>query len=116
MREPVRDKGRLEHMVDAIDNVNEYMQDVSYDVLRGDKMRYHAVVHNIQVVGEAAYKLTKEFCESHPEVPWRHIVSMRHILVHDYYNIDLQEVWNIVANDLSPLRNQLVDCLHDMED
>ena len=107
MREPIRDKGRLEHMLEAIGNVDEFTQGISFEELVGNKMLRHAVAHNIQVVGEAAYKLTKEFCAAHPEVQWRDIVGLRHVLVHDYYKIDFPELWIIIQEELPPLRNQI---------
>jgi len=94
-------------MLMAIDNVNEFMQDATLERLHNDKMLFHAVVYNIQIVGEAAYGLTKEFCKANPEVPWKDIVSMRHVLVHGYYTVRVQGVWNIVKNDLPLLRKQI---------
>lgn len=67
MREPIRDKGRLEHMLEAIDNVHEFTKDITFEGLAGNKMLRHAVTHNIQIIGEAAYKLTSEFCASHTD-------------------------------------------------
>lgn len=107
MREAIRDKGRLEHMLDAMDNVKEFTEGITYEELVSNKILCHAVVHNIQVFGEAAYKLTKEFCAAHPEVPWRHIIDLRHVLVHDYYRIDFSEVWKVVKDDLPSLREQI---------
>lgn len=115
MREPIRDKGRLEHILEAIGNVNEFTKGVSYDDLENNKMLTHAVVHNIQVIGEASYKLTKEFCKSHPEVEWADIIGLRHVLVHDYYNIRIKEVWNIIQQDLPPLQKHIEDYLAEME-
>jgi len=112
MREPIRDKGRLEHMLEAMDNVNEFTKGVTYEELVGNKILCHAVVHNIQIVGEAAYKLTKEFCAAHPEVLWKDIIGLRHVLVHDYYRIDLPELWIIIHEELPPLRKQIVEMIN----
>ena len=108
MREPIRDKGRLEHILEAIDNVNEFSQGVNYEELINNKMLCHAIVHNIQVIGEASYKLTKEFCCAHPDVEWKDIIALRHVLVHDYYRIDMSELWTIIHDELPPLRVQIV--------
>ena len=111
MREAIRDKNRLEHIIEAIDNVNEFTQGLAFDDLVGNKMLCHAVVHNIQVIGEAAYKLTKEFCEAHPDVDWKDIIGLRHVLVHDYYRIDFSELWAIIHDELPHLRIQIEDYL-----
>ena len=107
MREPVRDKSRLQHMLEAMENVNEFTQGVTYEELVCNKILCHAVVHNIQIVGEAAYKLTKDFCGAHPEVQWKDIIGLRHVLGHDYYRIDFHELWTIIHEELPPLRKQI---------
>jgi uncharacterized protein with HEPN domain len=58
----------------------------------------------LAIIGEAAYKLTKEFIESHPEVPWRTIINMRHVIVHGYYQIEPQILWETINNDLVDLK------------
>lgn len=115
MREPIRDKGRLQHMMEAIDNVDEFTKGIAYEDMLKNKMLAHAIVHNVQVVGEAAYKLTKEFCAAHPDVSWKDIIGLRHILVHDYYRIDFEELWYIAKNELPPLRKQIETYLNEIE-
>ena len=67
----------------------------------------HAVAYNIQIVGEAVYKLTKEFKTAHQETPWALIEKMRHILVHDYYQVNMQIMWDVITNDLPALKVQV---------
>jgi uncharacterized protein with HEPN domain len=62
-----------------------------------------ALTHLIQVIGEAAQQVSKEFQDLHPQVPWREIIGMRHRLVHDYLNVDEDVVWEVVQNDLPQL-------------
>ncbi len=108
MREPVKDKERLEHILLAINNVFEYSSGLTLEDLETNKVVYHAIVKNIEIIGEAAYMLTKEFCSKHPDTPWTGVVGMRHVLVHDYYKINKKEVWKVVKEDLLPLREQIV--------
>ena len=70
MREPVRDKGRLEHMLDAIDRVLNFMEDKSFDDLSKDKIEYYGLVKCIEIVGEAAYKLSLDFKQANASTPW----------------------------------------------
>ena len=107
MREPVRDKGRLEHILDAIGNVEQFTDGYDYDSLLADKLHLHATVHNIQIIGEAVYKLSLEFKESHPDTPWAMIEKMRHILVHDYYQISFEILWDIIKKDIPALKNKI---------
>ena len=115
MREPVRDKGRLEHMMTAIDNVFEYTKDVSFNDLGKDKILCHAVIYNIQIIGEAAYKLTKEFRDNHSEVEWRDIIAMRHILVHDYYEVNMNILWNVISEELPEFKKQIEALVSEMD-
>ena len=115
MREPIRDKGRLEHILTAIDDATVFANQVTYEELKHDKLHTFALVHSIQIIGEAAYKLTSEFRESHPEVAWNDIIGMRHILVHDYYNIDSSLLWNVVQEELPVLRAHIASYLEEMQ-
>ena len=107
MREPVRDSARLEHMVDAISRIFDFVDGKTKDEIQNDSILYYAVVKNIEIIGEAAYMLTPEFKDAHPATPWRIIVGMRHFLVHGYSEVDSEEVWNVVDKDLKPLKEQL---------
>lgn len=71
MREQRRDKERLEHILAAMERVNRYIADKTYQNLVDDDMMYYAVVKNIEIIGEAANMLTAEFQEAHPNTPWK---------------------------------------------
>lgn len=115
MREPIRDRGRLEHMQAAIDRVMNYMEGKSLDDLGEGSIAYYGIVKNIEIIGEAAYKLSQQFRELHPATPWAVIVKMRHVLVHDYYQISVREVWKVIQEDLGPLRQQIAQLIKDTD-
>jgi uncharacterized protein with HEPN domain len=114
MREAVRDKGRIEHMLAAIANVEEFTNGVSAEEFVNSKVLFFAVVKNIEIVGEATYILTKEFRESHQSIPWLVIEKMRHVLVHGYYTVSPEKVWKTVQEDLPVLKEQLANLLAEM--
>ena len=107
MREPVRDRRRLEHIIDAIDRVLESAKTMEFDDLCKDVLRYYGIVKCIEIIGEASYRLTNRFRDAHPETPLLYIIKMRHILVHDYYQIGAEDVWDVIQGDLAPLREQI---------
>jgi len=107
MREKIRDKGRLAHILDAIEKVLEFTKNVTFEEYRTNTMLRYAVVKCVEIVGEASYMLTKEFQKQHPEIEWRDIISMRHILVHGYYQTDDSVVWDTVKNYLPQLQEQI---------
>ena len=114
MREAARDLDRLLHIKEAIGRVQTYMQDKSFDDLSEDSMLFFAVVKNIEIVGEAAYKLTHEFCEAHPATPWQDIIDMRHVLVHGYYTTSRGYIWATVQSDLPVLLAQVTDYIAEL--
>ena len=115
MREQVRDRGRLEHILQAIDKVFEFTKDVKREDFKKDSILYFAIVKNIEIIGEASYMLSLDFKEAHPDTNWKVIVAMRHFLVHGYYQVDPEEVWNVIEQDLLPLKEQVEKYLAEME-
>lgn len=107
MRDKLNDSSRIRHMIEAIQNVNEFLHGVEESEFYQNKLLFFAVVKNIEIIGEAAYMLTPDFKDSHRETPWREIVGMRHVLVHGYYQIAADEVYYIYVNDLPDLLTQL---------
>lgn len=112
MREAIRDKGRIEHILLAIDNILRFLSDTSREQFRKEEVVYYAVVKNIEIVGEASNMLTKELREAHPEVEWSAIIGMRHVLVHDYYQLSEQEIWDTATKNIPPLK-PLFQAIHD---
>lgn len=95
-------------MLQAIAKIEEYTEGVSFSQFANDSMRMHATTYNIQIIGEAVYKLTAQFKERYPEVPWNLIEKMRHVLVHDYYMILPEAVWDVVTDDIPTLKPALL--------
>lgn len=114
MREEVRDKSRLEHILECIDNIVEFTKEISYNDLLTNKILNFAVIKNLEIIGEASYKITKEFKAKHPEIEWRVIINLRHVLVHGYYKIKQEVIWDIIQKDLQPLKEQ-IQMIYDSE-
>lgn len=113
MRERARDKGRLQNIIDYSDNVLMLIAGYSFDEFSADKRTYYSVMKNVEIVGEAAYMLSNDFKKTHPETPWKIVQGMRHVLVHDYANIDIKELYNTAVNDIPVLRQQVERYLSD---
>lgn len=91
----------------AIAKNEEYTDGITFEQLTTDSMRMHATIYNIQIIGEASYKLTNDFKEAHPEVPWTLMEKMRHVLVHDYYRILPEALWDVVTSDIPDLKRMM---------
>ena len=113
MREPLKDRVRLEHIEEAANNISRFTAGKTYDDMLANDMMCYAIVYNILAIGEAAYHLTKVFQQEHPETPWSDIMRMRNVLAHDYYKLKLQTVWEVVQHDLPSLREQVTRYLNE---
>ncbi|MBQ4420801.1 MAG: DUF86 domain-containing protein [Bacteroidales bacterium] len=113
MRERIRDKERLLHITESIDFILQNTIDTNYETFTTNKLLYGAVVYYTMVIGEACYKLTNEFKQKHPNTPWNDITSMRHHLVHGYYQVDSRVLWEIISNDLPLLKTQIKQYLNE---
>ncbi len=114
MREPSRDKGRLEDIMCYADNVISFVRGKTFEEFVSDKLLYFAVLKNIEIIGEAAYMLSLSFKENHPKIPWNEIIAMRHVLVHGYSNISDRNLWITATEDIIPLKTQVEEYLKDM--
>lgn len=93
----------LHHILEAIDRIQSYTS-TGVDRFRGDLMTQDAVVRNLQIIGEASKKVSPETRAASPELPWRDMAGMRDRIVHDYFGVSLEIVWDVVENHLPPLR------------
>ena len=98
-----RDDAYVLDMLLAARKVLEFTEDIGWDRFQRDDLVQNAVMRQIQIIGEAARKISPEYQEDHPEVPWRDIVGMRNRLVHEYFRILPRRVWDVVEKDIPEL-------------
>ena len=104
MREIVKDRGRLEHILEAINGIMADKDLYTLDQVRNSTLLFYGFTKYVEIIGEAVYMLTKDFRESHTEVNWRQIERMRHVLVHGYYSVDPESLWDTIQNDIPDLK------------
>jgi uncharacterized protein with HEPN domain len=96
----------LADILEAIQHIEKYTGE-GRERFDADELVQTWVIRHLQIIGEAARKLPSEITEKYPEVPWSKIIGMRHILTHDYFDIDQEVVWAVVENDLPELKRQV---------
>jgi uncharacterized protein with HEPN domain len=94
---------RFRHMLDAAKEAISFIKAKKRTDLDTDRMLVLSLVKAIEIMGEAASKVTKESRDSHPAVPWLNIIGMRNRLIHVYFDIDLDRVWDTITDDLPPV-------------
>jgi uncharacterized protein with HEPN domain len=101
------DSIRLHHMLDAAKEADSFSQNKTRSSLDTDRKLALALVKCIEIIGEAASKISKESREDLPQIPWPNIIGMRNRLIHAYFDINLDILWKTVIEDLPPLISKL---------
>jgi uncharacterized protein with HEPN domain len=107
MREKPKDNERLLHMLEAIDNIFEFVSGKTFEDYKKDKILRFAIIKNLEIIGEAAYLISKELKSKNDSIEWNDIIGMRHILVHGYYQIKDEIIWATIETELTPLKSKL---------
>ncbi|MBS7626604.1 DUF86 domain-containing protein [Candidatus Bathyarchaeota archaeon] len=97
----------LKHILDAISRIEEYTKDIRYEEFIGNHLVQDGVIRQLEIIGEATKRLSKEFKEENPEIPWGDAAGMRNKLIHNYFGVDLDAVWDTVKKDIPKLKDKL---------
>ncbi len=97
----------VEDINTAIEDIKSFTKDLTFGKFKRNKLVIDAVVRNLEVIGEAAKHIPKEVKNKHPEIAWRKIESMRNRIIHEYFNVDLEIVWDTIQKDLTILKEQI---------
>ncbi len=117
MRDKIKDKGRLEHILQACDTLLEYKDKYDYESVTSNPVTFFGFAKLVEIIGEASYMLTKEFKDTHPQLPWAAMVGMRHVLVHGYYTYTIEpiDLWKTIQKDIPTLKPQIEELLNTTE-
>ena len=101
-------------ILESIENIKEYTQNMNYSDFKTDKKTRDAVVRNLEVIGEAAKSMPDEIKNKYSQVNWRAIIGMRDKLIHGYFGVSLQIVWETIKKDIPTLENQIKEIFKKM--
>ncbi len=99
--------------MEAIANIERYATR-GREACEKDELIQNWFIRHLQIIGEAARSLPKEARENAPNVPWSKIIGMRHILVHDYFRIDVNMLWDVVERDMPTLKREIEKALRSL--
>jgi uncharacterized protein with HEPN domain len=108
------DAERLRDILHAIGQIEKYVA-AGEKAFREDEMLQVWFVHHIQIIGEASAKISPEFKEKHKSIPWQDIVDMRNILVHQYFGVDLSEIWDTIQIDIPEVKREISKVLGEID-
>ncbi|MEZ5336618.1 MAG: DUF86 domain-containing protein [Methanolobus sp.] len=93
----------LKHILDAINQIEEYTEGMSFEDFLEKRLVQDAVIRQLEIIGEATKNLSPDTTERFPQIPWKEIAGMRDKLIHAYFGVDIEEVWNTAKRDIPEL-------------
>jgi len=97
----------IEHIIESIERIEEYTSDISEEGFKENELVQDAVIRRIEIIGEAAKRLNDSTRSEYGDIQWRDIAGMRDNLIHRYFGVDLNQVWQTVQKDIPELKNTL---------
>jgi uncharacterized protein with HEPN domain len=108
MKGPLTDKIRVQHILDAMAEIERYIAGITYtDFLNNSEKRF-ATIKQIEIIGEACNAITDDVKKANPSIQWKPIIGFRNISVHEYFGVNFQIVWEIALHDIPVLKAQMV--------
>jgi len=116
MRPEEKDAAFLWDMLDAASAIREFAAGRTLPEFLDDRLLRSAVERQLEIIGEAAGKVSPSFREAHPDLPWRQIIAQRNVLIHEYGEIDPELIWKVVTENLPPIIEQISQWLPSLPD
>jgi uncharacterized protein with HEPN domain len=101
----------LEDLLNAIERIERYTANLTFEEFRDNEMAADAVVRNFEIIGEAAKNVPDRIMRKYPFVEWKEAIGFRNVLIHDYFGIDLEAVWDTIKNNIPSLKTNVLQVL-----
>jgi len=97
----------LDHIFKAIAKIDKYLKKTNYNRFMKEDIIQDAIIRRLEIIGEATKQLSEDFKKENVKIPWKDIAGMRDKLIHKYFTVDLEEVWNTAKKDISILKREI---------
>ncbi len=115
MRSSLGDKARLNHILDAIQELETYLIDADYNSFTNNSMMRFACIKQMEIIGEASNHISLEIKNQLSNISWAQIIGMRNIFVHEYFGVDSKIVWEILQKDIPDLKGKVTTLIDSLE-
>lgn len=97
----------INDILDSIRKIELYTSQKDFNQFRNDSLTVDAVIRNFEVIGEAANQIPKSFKDSYKDVEWKFLINFRNVIIHEYFGINYEIIWDIIQNELHPLKSKI---------
>jgi uncharacterized protein with HEPN domain len=104
----------LHHILDAIKKIEGYTRNLNKEEFVGDSLIQDGVIRQIEIIGEAVKHVSKSLRKRYSEIPWQDIAGMRDQLIHEYFGVEVNIVWNTITDDIPPFKTAIEEILRSM--
>lgn len=104
----------LRHIMDAIGQIEKYTKAIDRFTFHQDRLIQDGVIRQTEIIGEAVKNLSKDLRDKYPAIPWQDIAGMRDQLIHEYFGVELDIVWNTVTDDLPAFKQSIEEILRSL--
>lgn len=107
MQDRLGNKVRLLHIIDAINEIEIYLQDSDLENFVNNSMMFNATLRQLEIIGEASNRLSEDLLAENPSIPWARIIGLRNLVIHEYFGVDDLTIWNVIKINLPELKEKV---------
>ena len=115
MKPELGDKQRILHILDALKNIEDFLENFDFEVFNKSKLHRAATERQIEIIGEATAAISDTLKEKYPTIEWQPIKRFRNVIIHEYFGVSVQILWGVVQKELPKLKIQLQQILNDFD-
>ncbi len=97
----------IEDILEAMEKIGSYIKEISFEAFEANDMIVDAVIRNLGIIGEASAQIPTDIKEKFPDIPWKRMIGLRNIVIHEYFGIDLDTIWQIVTKNIPDTKPQI---------
>jgi len=109
MQDKLGDKIRLQHILDAINEIETYTKEVTLEEFASNSMMFNATLRQLEIIGEASNRLSNKLISDNDDVAWARIIGLRNLVIHEYFGIDDIAIWNIIKINIPAFKTKVIE-------